>query len=80
MKLTVRRLNICVSILPSTDYVLQLEVSGEGSKLKLWLVLFFQKGEHFCLFTISTDVSLTTTYEIGQAFGSVCCSGGIGGH
>ena len=52
--------------------------TGEGDKLKLWLVLLFQTGLNFCLFTISTDVLVTTKNKF-QACWEVCGGGdGVG--
>ena len=32
--------------------------TGGGDKLKLWLVLLFEKGWNICLFTMFMDVSV----------------------
>ena len=48
--------------------------TGEGDKLKLWLVLLFQKP----LFVYHFHRCVCNNYEIVQACGGVCC-GGVGG-
>ena len=42
--------------------------SGEGDNLKLWLVLLFQKGWNLCLFTISTDGSVSSGRELALSY------------
>ena len=42
--------------------------TGEVDKLKLWLVLLFQKGGNLCLVKISTDV-LVTAIKLSRPVG-----------